>query len=71
VFVSSSFFREVLKHHESNRLNTDRVAVICCNVLLPGGGGAMLAADEGNGKDDSRSSSMQAIFTHFLTTQII
>ena len=30
-----SFFREVLKHHESNRLNTGKLAVICCNVLLP------------------------------------
>jgi inositol polyphosphate 5-phosphatase INPP5B/F len=64
-----SFFREVLKHHEHNRLNTDKLAGICCNVLLPieerGG-----ASEEGS-KEDQRRQSMQFIFSHFLTTPVI
>lgn len=72
-----SFFREVLKHHETNRLNTGKVAVICCNVMLPPGERAagLSAVSEdgpsGGGKEDQRLSSMQSIFIHFLTTQII
>lgn len=62
-----SFFREALKHHESNRLNTGKLVVICSNVLLaPEEGGI----EEGS-KEDQRRQNMQAVFTHFLVTSSI
>ena len=75
-----SFFREVLKHHESNRLNTDKLATICCKTLLAGnevswgsgedGAGAGPAGGGKGGGEDQRLQSMQLVFQHFLTTSV-
>jgi hypothetical protein len=75
-----SFFREVLKHHESNRLNTDKLATICCKTLLAGnevswgsgedGAGAGPAGGGKGGGEDQRLESMQLVFQHFLTTSV-
>jgi len=75
-----SFFREVLKHHESNRLNTDKLATICCKTLLAGnevswgggedGAGAGPAGGWKGGGEDQRLQSMQLVFQHFLTTSV-
>jgi len=73
-----SFFREVLKYHESNRLNTDKLATICCKTLVAGNGlswgsGEDAAAggvlDKGGG-EDQRLESMHFVFQHFLTTSV-
>lgn len=76
-----SFLREVLRHHEANRLNTDKLATLCCKTLLPAGEGFAWGAEEeggggaggGKGKgggEDQRLQSMQYVFAHFLTTQV-
>ena len=74
-----SFLREVLRHHEANRLNTDKLATICCKTLLPTGEGAAWGAEEEGGAgvggkggkgEDQRLQSMQYVFAHFLTTQV-
>ena len=67
-----SFFREVLKHHEANRLNTEKLATICCKALLPLGE-VSWGAEEGGGSpkgggEDLRLQGMQTVFQHFLTT---
>ena len=68
-----SFFREVLKHHESNRLNTEKLATICCKTLLSANEVSWGGSDEGGagsskGGEDQRLQSMQFVFQHFLTT---
>lgn len=80
-----SFLREVLRHHEANRLNTDKLATLCCKTLLQVGEGAAWGAEEGGegggggggsskagkgGGEDQRLQSMQYVFAHFLTTQV-
>lgn len=69
-----SFFREVLKHHESNRLNTEKLATICCKTLLPVGEISWGSGEEGGGGggkgEDQRLQSMQFVFQHFLTTSV-
>lgn len=72
-----SFFREVLKYHESNRLNTEKLATICSKTFLPcnelhWGDSVEVASGPvvGKGEEHQRLQSMQVIFHYFLTTSV-
>ena len=53
-----SFFREVLLFSESNGINPQRLARVCCNCMVR----------EGGGGNRERKLGILMIFTHFLTT---
>ena len=60
-----SFFRELLVHAEANRLNSAKIAVVCCNCMVK------TEEQETEEREVEGKHSLQLVINHFLTTAMI
>mmetsp|Transcript_54099 Transcript_54099/g.107406 ORF Transcript_54099/g.107406 Transcript_54099/m.107406 type:complete len:308 (-) Transcript_54099:290-1213(-) len=60
-----SFFRELLLHTEANRLNSAKIAVVCCNCMVKTESG------DNEEREIQGKHSLQLVINHFLTTAMI
>ena len=60
-----SFFRELLLHTEVNRLNSTKIAVVCCNCMVK------TDSEDSDERELQGKHSLQLVINHFLTTAMI
>ena len=60
-----SFFRELLLHTDANRLNSAKIAVVCCNCMVK------TSPDDGEARELQGKHSLQLVINHLLTTGMI